>query len=64
MSFVVNRKLDKQEPTDSEFITDIEKYNDAALTGWRVFHLTFEIVQTIKASTQNAPPPPGDVKQM
>jgi hypothetical protein len=31
------------------FITDIEKYNDAALTGWRVFrladvHLTFEIV--------------------
>jgi hypothetical protein len=51
------------------FITDIEKYNDAALTGWRVFrladvHLTFEIVQTIKASIQEASPPPGDVKQM
>jgi hypothetical protein len=35
------------------FITDIEKYNDAALTGWRVFrladvHLTLEIVGMIR----------------
>jgi hypothetical protein len=50
------------------FITDIEKYNDAALTGWRVFrlanvHLTLEVVERVRDALLNALPSPHSITE-